>query len=67
MLRYLPIVLVCSLSALAAFALGAAEVVPPTAEIAVVALLALFCAGLITHSIAAAAEHRGPPAPRESR
>lgn len=67
MLRYLPIVLVWSLSALAAFALGAAEVVPPTAEIAVVALLALFCAGLITHSIAAPVEQRRPPARGESR
>jgi hypothetical protein len=67
MLRCLPIVLVCSLSALAAFALGVADIVPPTAEIAVVALLALFCAGLITHLIAAAVEQRGAPASRESR
>ena len=60
MLRYLPIVSVCSLSALAAFALGAAEIVPPTAEIALVVILALFCAGLVTHFIASAAEQRKP-------
>ena len=60
MLHYLPIALVCSLSALAAFALGAAEIVPPAAEIALVLILALFCAGLVTHFIASAVEQREP-------
>jgi len=64
MFRCLPTVLVCLLSALAAFALGAAEVVPPMAEIALVALLALFCAGVVAQSISSAVERRGPPAPR---
>ena len=59
MLRYLPIVLVCSLSALAAFALGAAEIVPPAAEFALVVILALFCAGLVAHLIASAVEQHG--------
>jgi len=64
MFRYLPIVFVCSLSALAAFALGVAEIVPPAAEIALVVILALFCAGLVTHLIASAAEQRGHHLPR---
>lgn len=64
MLRSLPVVLVCSLSALAAFALGAAEIVPPAAEFALVVILALFCAGLVTHLIASASEQRGHHLPR---